>query len=93
MSNDLRENNRGAPASIAVPLKAHTFPSVSCEKWGSTRVLSSDRVLWYCSAIVFKGVYGQYGAVWARFVLVTSLLLCFRFGTLLTRHYRQKSID
>ena len=28
-------------------------------------------------------------AAWARFVLVTSLLLCFRFSTLLARHYRR----
>ena len=56
---------------------------------GGTRVLVSVRLLWYCYAIVTKDVGGQYGAVWARFVLVTSLLLCFRFSTLLTRHCRR----
>jgi hypothetical protein len=44
-----------------------------------------ERILWYCSAIVFEKACGQYGAVWARFVLVTSVLLFFRFSTLLTR--------
>ena len=58
-------------------------------EWGSTRVLLAFRDLWYCYAIVTEEVHGQYGAVWARFVLVTSLLLCFRFSTLLARYYRR----
>lgn len=45
--------------------------------------------LWYCYAIVTGEVRGQDGAVWARFVLVTSLLLFVRFSTLLTRHCRR----
>jgi hypothetical protein len=49
--------------------------------------------LWYCSAIVFEKARGQYGAVWARFVLVTSVLLFFRFSTLLTRCSKRTPID
>lgn len=33
-----------------------------------------------------KGLKGRLGAVWARFVLLSSILLFFRFGTLLTRN-------
>jgi hypothetical protein len=56
---------------------------------GSTRVLVWIGLLWYCYAIVTGEVRGQDGAVWARFVLVTSLLLFVRFSTLLTRHSRR----
>jgi len=45
--------------------------------------------LWYSYAIVTGEVGAQYGAVWARFVLLTSVLLFFRFGTLLTRYARR----
>ena len=55
---------------------------------GGTRVLVSIGLLWYCYAIVTGEVRGQDRAVWARFVLVTSLLLFVRFSTLLTRHCR-----
>ena len=58
-------------------------------KRGGTTVLVSIDVLWYCYAIVTGEVGPQYGVVWARFVLVTSLLLCLRFSTLLTRHCRR----
>jgi hypothetical protein len=33
-----------------------------------------------------KGPEGRLGTVWARFVLLSSILLFFRFGTLLTRN-------
>jgi len=56
---------------------------------GSTGVLSSADVLWYSYAIVTGEVGAQYGPVWARFVLLTSVLLFFRFGTLLTRYARR----
>ena len=46
-------------------------------------------LLWYCYAIVIREVHGQYGAVWSRFVLASSLLLFVRFGTLLVRYYRR----
>jgi hypothetical protein len=52
-----------------------------------------ERVLWYRSAIVSKEVGGQYGTVWARFVLFTSLVLLLRFSTLLTQHYRRKPAE
>lgn len=54
---------------------------------------ASGTFLWYCYAIVKGEAGGQYWAVWARFVLVTSLLLCFRFSTLLTRHFRRVPSD
>jgi len=38
------------------------------------------------------GPEGKLGAVWARFVLVTSVLLFFRFGTLLARNGMDRSI-
>ena len=60
---------------------------------GSTRVLLQNGHLWYRSAIVLENASGQYGAVWARFVLVTSLLLFCRFGTLLTRLGRSAPVD
>ena len=56
---------------------------------GSTGVLVPVGILWYCYAIVTEEIPVQYGAVWARFVLVTSLLLCLRFSTLLARHCRR----
>jgi hypothetical protein len=49
--------------------------------------------LWYRSAIVFEDLIRQYGAVWARFVLITSLLLFCRFSALLTRHSRSRTVD
>jgi hypothetical protein len=52
-----------------------------------------ERTLWYCSAIVFEKACGQYEAVWARFVLATSVLLFFRFGTLLTRCSKRTPVD
>jgi hypothetical protein len=52
-----------------------------------------ERVLWYRSAIVSKEVGGQYGTVWARLVLFTSLVLLLRFSTLLTQHYRRKPAE
>ena len=54
-----------------------------------TGVLVAMGLLWYYYAIVSGEISAQYGAVWARFVLVTSLLLFVRFGTLLTRHSRR----
>ncbi len=60
---------------------------------GSTRVLLENGLLWYLSAIVLEIASRQYGAVWARFVLVTSLLLFCRFGTLLTRLVKRTSVD
>ena len=50
-------------------------------------------LLWYCYAIALREVRGQYGAVWSRFVLATSLLLFVRFGTLLVRHYRRIPLE
>lgn len=66
---------------------------VGPEKMGEYESTASFGFLWYCYAIVSKDVDGQYGAVWARFVLVTSLLLCFRFSTLLARHCRRVSSE
>jgi len=43
-------------------------------------------VLWYCYAIVKGEILAQDGAVWAGFVLVTSVLLCLRFSALFARH-------
>ena len=63
------------------------------EKGGSTRVLFWNGLLWYRSAIVFEDLIRQYGAVWARFVLITSLLLFCRFSLLLTRHGRRGTVD
>jgi hypothetical protein len=60
---------------------------------GSTRVLLENGLLWYLSAIVLEIASRQYGAVWARFVLITSLLLFCRFGTLLTRLVKRTSVD
>jgi hypothetical protein len=45
--------------------------------------------LWYCYAIVKGENLLHYGVVWARFVLVTSVLLCLRFSTLLARHCKR----
>jgi len=59
----------------------------------STRVLLQNAILWYRSAIVPGEVGRQYGAVWARFVLVTSVLLFIRFSTLLTRLYKRTPVD
>ena len=56
---------------------------------GSTRVLLWNPFLWYRSAIVLEQICRQYAVVWARFVLVTSVLLFCRFSTLLTRHSRR----
>ena len=58
-------------------------------KTGSTGVLVSMAALWYCYAIVIGEILLHYGAVWARFVLVTSVLLCLRFSTLLARHCKR----
>jgi hypothetical protein len=63
------------------------------EGWGSTRVLFWNGLLWYRSAIVFEDLIRQYVAVWARFVLITSLLLFCRFSALLTRHGRRGTVD
>src|SRR6202158_4724215 len=61
--------------------------------WGSTRVLLWKPFLWYRSAIVLEVVCRQYVAVWARFVLITSVLLFCRFSTLLTRHSSRTIVD
>jgi len=60
---------------------------------GSTRVLFCNSFLWYRSAIVQVAVWRQYGAVWARFVLVTSVLPFFRFSTLLARLSKRTLLD
>jgi len=39
-----------------------------------------------------QGLRGNLMAVWARFVLVTSILLFFRFGVLLTRFGMARTI-
>ena len=75
------------------PLGPVNLPPATGEIRGGTRVLSKDRDLWYRSAIVFVKSGNQYWAVWARFVLITSLLMCFRFSTLLTRHLRHKPAE
>jgi hypothetical protein len=66
---------------------------VNGEVQGSTRVLLQNGHLWYLSAIVLEIASGQYWAVWARFVLVISLLLFCRFGTLLTRLWKRAPVD
>src|ERR1700687_267458 len=58
----------------------------SCQKGSGTGVLFCEGVLWYRSAIARRDSRRQSRAVWARFVLVTSVLLFFRFGTLLARN-------
>ena len=59
------------------------------------------KVQGYCFAKAFYGTVqplrlvgpeGNLGAVWARFVLVTSVLLLFRFSTLLARNGIDRSI-
>ena len=62
-------------------------------EWGSTRVLLQNAHLWYCFAIALKEASMHYGAVWARFVLVTSAVLFCRFSTLLTRLVKRASVD
>jgi hypothetical protein len=42
--------------------------------------------------LLLAGPEGNLEAVWARFVLVTSVLLFFRFSTLLTRNGMDSSI-
>jgi hypothetical protein len=66
------------------------FPGVDVGKYKGTVL---ECVLWYRSAIVLKEACRQYGAVWARFVLVTSVLLFFRFSTLLTRSCNRTPVD
>lgn len=61
-------------------------------KYG-TRVLPMQGGLWYRSAIVFLAWRRHHDVVWARFVLLSSAVMRFRFGTLLTRSYRHKSVD
>ena len=68
-------------------------PGFRILEWGSTRVLLCYPEMWYRSPIVSAGERKQYGVVWARFVLFTSVLLFFRFGTLMARHGRRASID
>jgi len=59
-------------------------------------------VHWYCPAASICGTVPPLSlfslaisiwVVWARFVLISSLLMCFRFGTLLTRFYRHKPVE
>jgi len=64
----------------------------SRQKGSGTGVLSCEGVLWYRSAIARRGSRRQSRAVWARFVLVTSVLLFFRFGTLLARNGMDRSL-
>ena len=49
--------------------------------------------LWYCHAIVKGEILAQYVAVWAKFVLITSVLLGLRFSTLLVRHCRRIPVE
>jgi hypothetical protein len=60
-----------------------------------------SQVQGYCFAKAFYGTVqplhaetpeGKVRAVWARFVLVTSVLLFFRFGTLLARNGMDRSL-
>jgi hypothetical protein len=66
------------------------FPDVDVGKYEGTLL---EYILWYCSAIVFEEACGQYAAVWARFVLVTSVLMFLRFSTLLTRSCKRTPVD
>jgi len=77
-------------------------------RWRATLHYAAPRCPWqkaevqgYCFWKAFYGTVlplrlegpeGKLGAVWARFVLLTSILLFFRFGTLLTRNSMAKPL-
>ena len=64
----------------------------SCQKGSGIGVLFCEGVLWYRSAIARRDSRRQSRSVWARFVLITSVLLFFRFGTLLARNGTDRSL-